>query len=213
MEANLFQMPGYRVNEYLLVLDIPEVLRYKIEKARRELLEKYIIPQPPAGRPHVALARFLMPEMMEEKLLYQLQVISMAEKSFLLELKDYGSYPMHSIFIKIANQQQVLQLIKDLKQTKRLMRSGGEDPYFLQDPTIPLAGRIDKKIYIEVIKEYAHKHFSGKFVTDAMLLLKRKSGEKKYQVQRRFEFQNLPVNAAQGDLFSANEEVKKDDGG
>lgn len=201
METNLFHMPGYRVSEYLLVLDIPEALRHKIEKARTELLEKYIIPQPPAGRPHVTLARFVMPEMVEEKFLYYVQVIAMAEKPFLIELKNYGSYPMHSIYINIANQQRVMQLIKNLKELRRFMKSGGEDPYFLQDPTIPLAGRIDKKIYIEAVKEYTHKHFSGKFVADAMLLLKRKSGEKKYQVLRRFDFQNLPVGASQGNLF------------
>jgi hypothetical protein len=203
METNLFQMPGYRVSEYLLVLDVPELLRHKIEKARTELLEKYLIPQPPTGRPHVALVRFVMPEMMEEKFLYRMQVIAMAEKPFLIELHNYGSYPMHSVYINIANQQRVLQLIKNLKETRSLMKSGGEDPHFLQDPVIPLAGRIDKKIYVEAMKEYVHKHFSGKFVVDAMLLLKRKSGEKKYQVLRRFEFQNLPVNAVQGNLFAS----------
>ena len=194
-------MPGYRVNEYLLVLDIPEVLRHKIERARKDLLEKYLIVQPATGRPHVALARFVLPEMLEEKMLYRLQVIAMAEKPFLVELKDYGSYPMHSIYINIANQQRVLELIKSLKQARRLMKQGEQDPHFLQDPAIPLAGRIDKKIYVEAMKEYSHKHFSGKFVADAMLLLKRKAGEKKYMVLRRMEFQNLPVNAAQGNLF------------
>jgi 2'-5' RNA ligase len=203
METNLFQMPGYRVSEYLLVLDVPEILRHKIEKVKAELLEKYLIPQPSTGRPHVALVRFVMPEMMEEKLVYRMQVIALAEKPFLIELKDYGSYPMHSIYINIANQQRVLQLIKNLKETRRLMKSGGEDPHFLQDPTIPLAGRMDKKVYVEAMKEYAHKHFTGKFVADAMLLLKRKSGEKKYQVLKRFDFQNLPVNVAQGNLFAS----------
>lgn len=202
METSLFHMPGYRVNEYLLLLDIPEALRHKIERARKELLEKYLIPQPPTGRPHVALARFVLPEMMEEKMLYRLQVIAMAEKPFLVELKDYGSYPMHSIYIHIANKQRVLQLIKNLKQARRLMKSADQDPHFLQDPTIPLAGRIDKKIYVEAIKEYAHKHFTGKFIADAMLLLKRKAGVKNYEVLRRLEFQNLPVAAAQGNLFA-----------
>lgn len=201
METSLFHMPGYRMNEYLLVLDIPEVLRYKIEKARKELLEKYLIPQPPTGRPHVALARFVVPEMMEEKMLYRLQVIAMAEKPFLVELNNYGFYPMHSIYINIGNQQRVLELIKNLKHARRLMKHGEQDPHFLLDPTIPLAGRIDKKIYVEAIKEYTYKHFSGKFVADSMLILKRKAGEKKYQVLKRMEFQNLPVNSAQGNLF------------
>jgi hypothetical protein len=34
-----------------------------------------------------------------------------------------------------------------------------------------------------------------------MLLLKRPIGELKYQILRRFEFQNLPVTTKQGELF------------
>lgn len=202
METSLFDMPGYRLSEYLLLLDIPEALRHKIEKARAELLEKYLIPQPPTGRPHVALVRFVIPEIMEQKLICRLQNIAMAEKPFLVELNNYGSYPMHSIYINISSRNRVLELIKVLKQARPQMKGGGDDPHFLLDPTIPLAGRIDKRIYIEAVKEYAHKHFTGKFLADALLLLKRKSGEKKYQVVRRLEFQNLPVNALQGKLFS-----------
>ena len=49
--------------------------------------------------------------------------------------------------------------------------------------------------------EYSHKHFMGKFIADGMLLLKRPVGELKYEIVQRFEFQNLPVNTTQGELF------------
>ena len=50
--------------------------------------------------------------------------------------------------------------------------------------------------------EYSHKHFTGRFIADGMLLLKRLAGEMKYEIVQRFEFQNLPVTVKQGDLFS-----------
>ncbi|MFZ1785105.1 MAG: 2'-5' RNA ligase family protein [Ferruginibacter sp.] len=194
-------VPGHQVYEYLLVIDPHEELRHRIKKSRLQLTEKYHIQQPQTGRPHVSLLRFTAVKMLEEKLINRLQYIAMAEKPFVIELQDYGSYPMHAIFIKIANQPRVLQLIKNLKQARQLMKSGGEDPHFLQDPQIALAGRLPKEKYLEIMKEYLHKKFTGRFYADAFLLLRRAKNEKRYQIVRRFEFQCLPVSTAQGVLF------------
>jgi hypothetical protein len=50
--------------------------------------------------------------------------------------------------------------------------------------------------------EYAHRQFTGRFIADGMLLLKREAGTKTgLQVVRRFEFQDLPVTTKQGSLF------------
>jgi hypothetical protein len=49
--------------------------------------------------------------------------------------------------------------------------------------------------------EYSNKYFTGRFISDGMLLLKRPAGEMNYQVVQRFEFMNLPVKTKQGELF------------
>ncbi len=195
------QVPGHQLYEYLLVIDPPAGLRHKIEKSRLQLTEKYHIQQPQTGRPHISLVRFTAIKMLEEKIIDRLHLIAMAEKPFLIELQGYGSYPMHAVFIKIANQPRILQLIRNLKEARRLMKSGGDDPHFLQDPQIALAGRLPKEKYLVLMKEYLHKQFTGKFFADAFLLLRRAKQEKRYQVVRRFEFQYLPVSIAQGVLF------------
>ncbi|MBK7375504.1 MAG: hypothetical protein IPJ02_08080 [Chitinophagaceae bacterium] len=197
-----FRLPGVHVYEYLLVIDIPAALRERIEAERGILAAGYSVTQPQAGRPNVSLARFSAMKMAEERIIHKLQMIAVDEKPFMIELQDYGGYPMHAIFIRIANQQRVLQLIKNMKQARRLMRSGGEDPYFLQDPTIPLAARLQKEKYTEAMKEYQHKKFSGRFMADSFLLIKRLKEEKKYTVVKRFEFACLPVSNGQGSLFS-----------
>lgn len=197
-----FQLPGLQLYEYLAVIELPAALRDRIEQSRQELTTKYQISQPPTGRPNVSLVRFSAFKMTEAKITRRLQLIATGEKPFVIELKDHGSYPMHAIFINIANQQRVLQLIKNLKKARILMKAGGEDPHFLQDPNIALAGRMDKEIYLEAIKEYEHSHFSGRFVADSFLLLKRPKNEKKYQVVKRFQFQCIPVSQGQGVLFT-----------
>lgn len=196
-----FQLPAHRLYEYLLLIDMHEQLRQKIEKSRQALIEKYHILQPQTGRPNVSLVRFTSCQITEEKIIQRLQLVAMAEKPFLIELQDYGSYPMHAIFIRIANQPRVLQLIKNLKQARRLMKAAGDEPYFLPDPHIIPAGRIPKEKYLEAMKQYLHKKFTGRFVADAVLLLRRPENENRYQIVKRFEFECLPVSAAQGLLF------------
>ena len=80
METISARLPGYTINEYLLVLDPNEALRHKVEKSRQELLENFSIAQPPVGRPHVSLVRFTATAMMEQKLIHRLRVIAMAEQ-------------------------------------------------------------------------------------------------------------------------------------
>jgi hypothetical protein len=50
--------------------------------------------------------------------------------------------------------------------------------------------------------EYSHRHFTGSFIADNMLLLKRHEDQKRYQIVQRFDFQNLPVSTKQGELFA-----------
>ena len=50
--------------------------------------------------------------------------------------------------------------------------------------------------------EYSHKHFTGRFIADSMLLLKRREGDRAWQIAERLEFRNLPVTTRQGELFA-----------
>lgn len=197
-----FQLPGLHLYEYLLVIELPAALRERVEQTREELAARFRIDQPPTGKPNVCLARFSAMKMTEEKIVKRLGAIANAEKPFTIELKDFGSYPMHAVFIRIANQQRVLQLIKNLKKARVLMKAGGEDPHFLQDPNIALAGRMEKDKYLEAIKEYERNSFSAHFTASSFLLIKRSKHEKKYEVVNRFGFQCLPVRSAQGVLFT-----------
>lgn len=197
-----FQLPGLHMYEYLLVIALPGDLKEQIEKLREELTTKYNIIQPSTGKANISLVRFSAIKMSEERIIKKLELIARDEKPFSVELKDYGSYPMHAIFISIANQQRVLQLIKNLKKARVLMKAGGEDPHFLLDPQIALAGKIEKENYLQAMKEYQNKMFSARFIADSFLLLKRSKHEKKYQVVKRFEFECIPVTSGQGSLFS-----------
>ncbi len=199
---SLIQIPGYNYNEYLLILNPHEELRNKIVQVKKDFHEKYAAPGALWGKPHIALVNFLQFEMMEERILSRLKTIAMGYTPFKVELKNFGSYPSHTIFINIESKQQVQNLVKELKAAQPLLKLNKENkPHFLDNPSITIAGKLLPWQYEKGWLEYSHKHFTGRFIADSVLLLKRRVGDKPYKIVQRFEFMNLPVSTKQGALF------------
>lgn len=195
--------PGYKIYEYTLVLNPHEALREKIMKAKQHFLETYQNASAVYSKPQVTLANFVQYEMMEERLLNRLQVVAMGFPPIKVEMKDYGSFPSHTIFINITSKIPVQALVKNIRtEAQRLMKLNDENkPHFILEPHLTIARKLKPWQYEKGWLEYSHLHFTGRFIADAMLLLRRPVGEMKYQVVKRFEFQNLPVATKQGDLF------------
>ena len=196
-------IPGYRIFEYLLVLNPHEELRNKIMKVKREFYDGYKAPTALGGRPNIILANFLQYEMMEERLVNRLKVVAMGFHPIKVELKDFGSFPSHTIYINVISKVPVQTLVKEIRhETQRLMKLNDENkPHFILEPHLTIARKLQPWQYEKGWLEYSNKNFTGKFIADGMLLLKRPLDEKKYQVVQRFEFQNLPVTTKQGELF------------
>ena len=199
---SLIQIPGYRYNEYLLVLNPHEELRNKIRQVKKEFYDKYKAPSALYGKPHITLVNFVQFDMMEERLVNHLKMIAMGYTPFKVELKDYGSFPDHTIFINVATKQQVQNLARELRPAQRLMTLNKDHkPHFIDDPHLAVARKLLPWQYEQGWLEYSNRHFTGRFIADSMLLIKRKVGDKAYQIVQRFEFMNLPVTTKQGELF------------
>jgi 2'-5' RNA ligase len=195
-------MPGYRRNEYLLVLNPHEELRNKVNAVKKEFYDNYKAPSALGGKPHLTLVKFDQLEMMEERLVNRLKAIAMGYPPFKVELKDYGSYPSHTIFINVTSKLPIQNLVKELKQVQRLMKMDNEHkPYFIDEPNMIVARKLVPWQYEKAWLEYSHRHFTGRFIADSMLLLKRREGDKAFQIVQRFEFMNLPITTKQGELF------------
>lgn len=203
MQPVNFHMPGYRINEYLLVLNPPEDLWQKIRKIKDEFADKYKNEIARHTKPHITLINWVSLELMEERMIQRLQTIAMGITPFKVELKDYGSFPTHTIFINVISKVPIQSLVKEMKQAQRLMTLNRENkPHFIETPHLSICRKLKPWQYEEGWLEYAHRQFTGRFIADGMLLLKRPAGQKgKFQIGRRFEFQNLPVTTKQGSLF------------
>jgi 2'-5' RNA ligase len=202
MKLNLQTIPGYRVNEYLVVLNPHMELRSKIMQVKKEFYDTYKTSSALGGKPQILLARFSQYEMLEERIVSRLKMVGMGYQPFKVELRDFGSFPSHTIFINVTTKVPVQNLVRQIRESQRLMKIDNDHkPYFNDDPYITVARKLLPWQYEQGWLDYSHRHFTGRFIADSMLLLKRRVGDKAYQIAERFEFMNLPVATRQGELF------------
>ena len=202
MEATI-SIPGYRINEYLLVLNPPEDLWQKIMKIKEGFADKYKNEIARFTKPHITLINWVSLELMEERMIQRLQTIAMGTTPFKVELKDYGSFPSHTIFINVTTKVPIQSLVREMKAAQKLMTLNKDNkPHFIETPHLSICRKLKPWQYEEGWLEFSNRQFTGRFIADSMLLLKRPAGEKvKFQIAKRLEFQNLPVTTKQGNLF------------
>ncbi len=189
--------------EYLLILSPHEELHERIKRIKEQFAKDYQIPEAAHGKAHVPLVKFTTSGMLQGKIINRLQHIAMAFTPFKIELRDFGSYPSHTIFINVTSKLPVQNLVKEIKNTQSLMKAHKEyKPHFIEEPHLTIARKLKPWQYEKGWLEYSHSHFTGRFIANTMLLLKRPLTGGSYHRIHRFEFQNLPVLTKQGNLFS-----------
>ena len=209
METIINSIPGYRVYEYLLVLSPHEELWNRIMKVKEDFAGQYKSDYARWGKPHITLVNFVQYAMMEERIVSRLHNIAMGFPPFKVELKDYGSFPSHTIYINVTSKLPVQNLVKNIRtESQRLMKLNDDNkPHFIMEPHLTIGRKLKPWQYEKGWLEYSHKHFTGRFIANEMTLLKRLAIEStdgyrmKYQVVTTFQFQNLPVVTKQGELF------------
>lgn len=203
MKTIVNTIPGYRVYEYLLVLSPHEELWNRIIEVKKKFAEEYKSEQAKWGKPHLTLVNFVQYEMIEERIINRLKMVAMGYYPFKVELKDFGSFPSHTIYINVVSKIPIQALVKEIRsEAQRLMKLNDDNkPHFILEPHLTIAGKLQPWQYEKGWLEYSNKHFTGRFIADSMLLLKRPAGEMGYHPVQRFEFQNLPVMTKQGELF------------
>ena len=197
------QPQAYAVGEYLLVLRPHEELWNRIMRLKQEFAEKYECAMANHTKPQITLVKFTQYEMMEERLLNRLRHIAMALPAIKIELKDFGSFPSHTIYINVTSKVPVLNMVKELRQAQQLMKLNNDNkPYFITAPQLTIARKLLPWQYEQAWLEYSHRHFTGRFITQQLILLKRTEGSKAYRVAESFALQNMPVVTKQGNLFA-----------
>jgi 2'-5' RNA ligase len=202
MKNEMLSLPSYRMCEYLLVLQPDEELWNKVMKVKDDFFEKYEAPSAKWGKPHITLVKFVQLQMIEARIINRLKMLAMAMPAFKVELKDFGSFPSHTIYINVETKVAIQMLTKSLKAAQPLMKTKEHKPHFMDNPHLIVARQLLPWQYEKGWLEYSHKNFTGRFIAKDMLLLQRPEGSKSYKTIERFEFLNMPVVTTQGQLFA-----------
>ncbi|MEO8719853.1 MAG: 2'-5' RNA ligase family protein [Ginsengibacter sp.] len=195
-------LSGYQYNEYKIVLEPNKNLSDKILLLKKEFSEKYGSKVEFQVKPQITIVKFLQFEMMEIRLINHLKNIASTYAPFNIELKGYGNYPSHTIYLNIESKQQIQNLTKGLKSARQLMKvDKNNEAHFINDPNIFIAQKLLPWQYEKGWMGYGHRYFTGRFIAENMLLMKKSFSQKYYRSMQRFEFLDQPVDSSQGQLF------------
>ncbi|MEO8852562.1 MAG: 2'-5' RNA ligase family protein [Ginsengibacter sp.] len=196
------QIPGYNYIEYKIVLRPNEDLASKIAEIKKTFSEQYKTSFSNNFSIDIPLVNFVQLEMKEKQVLNNLQTIAEHYRPFKVNLKNFGSMPTHSIFINIESKQQVLNLVKELKSTQRWMHLDKENKaHFINSPFITIASKLLPWQFEKGWLEYKNHYFTGSFMAEEMLLMKRKIGTFKFHVVKQFKFNDIEKYTSQTELF------------
>ena len=202
MQNPIISIPGYRVFEYLLVLQPHEELRTQMMSIKKEFGEKYKAPFALHTRPYITLVKFDALQMAQERIVNRIGNIALGVNPFKVELSGFGSYPSHTIYAAVTTKVPIQNVVKELKSAAQLMTLNKDHkPHFIEDSHITICRKLKPWQFEQGWAEFSHRHFSGRFIADSLILLRRAAGEMKYEALMRFQFQALAVNTRQGSLF------------
>lgn len=202
MQKLITSIPGYRVYEYLLVISPHETLQQQIGSIKKEFADKYKAPLAHHTKPHITLVNFFAYEMTQERIINRIGTIAMSIAPFKIELSGFGSFPTHTIYINVTTKVPIQAVVRELKSAQQLMTLNKDHkPHFIEESHLTICRKLKPWQYEQGWLEYSHRHFSGRFMADSMILLKRPAGEMGYKAIMRFEFQNMAVNTKQASLF------------
>lgn len=188
--------------EYMLVLAPHEDLYNKIMQIKQEFATAFDNKMAVALKPHISIVRFTQYEMKEQLVYNKLKLLTMELPSFKVDLDDFGSYPSHTIYIKVQTQEPIKAIAKKLKEAQSLMTINKDNkPHFINEPHIAIARKLLPWQFEKGWLEYAGRHFHGSFMANELIFMKRSNGSKAWQIIDRFKMMNLTVEIKQGDLF------------
>jgi 2'-5' RNA ligase len=110
--TEMMTLPGYRMCEYMLVVQPHEELWQKIMQLKKDFAATYDAPSAEWGKPQITVARFSQLQLMEERIINRLKTIAMAMPAFKIELKDFGSFPSHTLYINVESKTPLQLLVK-----------------------------------------------------------------------------------------------------
>ncbi len=193
---------SHSMADYLLVLQPHQALWNEIKFIKEKFANDFGCETARWGLPHITLVTFKQYQATETHIRQALRNSTKTLQPFKIEMKGFGSFPSHTIYINIVSKVQIMNTVKVARQGQRFMKMNKDNkPNFITEPHLTIARKLLPWQYEKGWLEYQHTDFHGRFIADHALLLKRKEGER-YKPVEKFMFQNEKEEITQGDLFA-----------
>lgn len=193
--------PMYPVHQYMVIIRPAENIMNRIKTMRQDWKTQFQLQPSQLQGGFFLLARFSQFAMLEQRVKDKIKMIAMEAAPFRVQLKDYTGIPDHSIGTGVVNPAGFKAIVKMLRREQRILKGGGENPFFNDHPGLWIATRLQQKQYHEIFNRYKSRHFTGAFIAENMMLLRKAAGQKQWTVLENMPLQNLPVFSQQGMLF------------
>ena len=189
--------------EYLLVLQPHQALWDEITAIKTKFKADYRFDDIKVGLPHITLAMFRQFQSTENRIVHSLRNNARTLSPFKVELKDFGSFPSHTIYINIVSKVPIMNTVKTLRQNAQKFMKMDKDnkPFFITEPHLNIARKLQPWQYEKGWLEYEKANFHGRFIADHALLLRRKTGET-YRPVDKFMFEGIKEEVRQAELFA-----------
>src|SRR4051794_37087885 len=113
--------------EYLLVLSPHQALWDEIKTIKEKFAKDYDCETAKRGLPHITLIAFRQMQTMERQILPKLRSIANTLSPFKVELKGFGSFPSHTIYINITSKVEIVNAVKALRAPQKFMKLDKEN--------------------------------------------------------------------------------------
>ena len=174
---------------YFLAIIPPEEISKRIKSLKLEIAEKYEAKHALKLPAHITLQiPFKIPETEEGKLIDSLKSFAEKQKSFPLNLKDFGRFGQKVIFINIENHKEIINLHAELQQIFMKNFSLKKHETFSKiHPHITLASRdLHHKQFPKAWEDFKTREFTDSFSIENFSLLKHDG--KTWHIYQDFNF-------------------------
>lgn len=188
---------------YLLILHPDESVRDKIMEHKKSFSEKLECPSCLYSRPHVTLVKFTQYNSLEARIVKRIAAFAQTISPFSISLNGFGSFPSHTIYFNVQTKNDIIDLVKSLRDLHLPLKLDKDNkPHFITEPHITLARKLLPWQYEKGWLEWSRLNSSARFISNEMILLKRRDNVSNYQTVGTFSFLGKKEEVKQSSLFN-----------